>query len=501
MHELYTKLKKIGTVIRIELHTATFSDGIAVVFRRDDRLIRVSTVICGGTTYHTDWLLDHEYEPQEKGFYAKPPQNADDNIVNVLNDDCLRVIFEQDIFNIVDLAELADACPRFRVIAFQRLHALIRKPGYMKQMEHCTLEGIEKYFQVFGRRLRKIDLLNIWPMASAVSEIHSVLLLHFVSVHCPYVVHLECRFLGCTTTLYTNLMFSQLEKLHLSHSYIRLTEAEHSFEKLVRLRFTQSMAIMDGLHMPKLQEITADHTMMKSKRKFFGRNRHLKRFKISNAFDDLNSIDCASTSLKYMVDLREVMFVSRRPFYTNTHDFRECAPALKKLRKVHLAIGVPNMIRAMDAMERASAPVEYLELERVLISNHADEVIIDCICQFLNVKRLFIHQNLMSGDEYYPDTITPDQLERIVSQLSHLKHIHADSPNIDLTTIKTVLESGKKLTSAFFTIHYHHLFEAGQFRDLRGTIMQISDLADIAAQRGIQLNIEILYKVSFGFLL
>lgn len=119
-----------------------------------------------GVQFQIRWLGDKKsaHQPTHRTIVdlpqAVPDQQSPDNILNALNDDCLRTIFESNILNAFDLVALAGVCKRFNTVANQ-----VFTPGYrakhlngLSRIRSYAVWELDEYFNNFGKTVSSIEL-------------------------------------------------------------------------------------------------------------------------------------------------------------------------------------------------------------------------------------------------------------------------------------------------------------------------------------------------------
>lgn len=93
----------------------------------------------------------------------KPPKDTEPNILDMLNDDCLEVIFRQSVLKIDDIISLAQTCSRFNQLALtivDRSHQRERRRKYFSadclEFKFRPLWQIENYLMEFGEFIKVV---------------------------------------------------------------------------------------------------------------------------------------------------------------------------------------------------------------------------------------------------------------------------------------------------------------------------------------------------------
>lgn len=141
-----------------------------------------------------------------------PDQQSPHNILNALNDDCLRVIFEHERIAVEDLCTLTSTCQRFKCIAddvFQRKYA----DNYTSFMDvlnrQMPIWQWEDYLRTFGKSIKSIDLTKRWRNANTI--------FHLIDKYCPNIKDVTCKLDDYRCTIQLRRLFARLNTLSVVH--------------------------------------------------------------------------------------------------------------------------------------------------------------------------------------------------------------------------------------------------------------------------------------------
>lgn len=164
-----------------------------------------------GYRFHATWLSDEvlDIEPAEwadvPAILAVPPdQDADIHILNRLNDDCLLAIFEAAPLNIMDLAEIAATCRRFRPLALRVAAARHNQIDHFYRSAAGPLWRIEQVFRLLGAAFVAIGF-----------DEDSDIECGMIAEHCPHVRQLRCHMQELQSTGDLYALLGRLEHLDL----------------------------------------------------------------------------------------------------------------------------------------------------------------------------------------------------------------------------------------------------------------------------------------------
>lgn len=440
-----------------------------------------------------------------------PPPDIKSNIVNTLNSDCLRALFELADINMADLTELADTCKQFEVIARQVYQMKLKQhPNYAKQMDYWTLETIEKYFIQFGKELKSIDL--IWSTDSLeVNDIHHAIVMGFVKLYCTQLKELHCSLRDRQATY--KRLFRQLHTLHLGASTVNLFRS-------IQIRQSRSYPIrslrLDNCHVelptivfPHLEEIRIQRSniQLASYRKqqpsnsdgdsessnepqsaidFFQLNTQLKRIE----FTEIHDRFCPTNAIRGLVNLEELTLIKRKSQATYTD--LKCFKRLTKLRTIHLSMSAPETMKALRELEKNDAPLERVTIEHLFMED-GGAAIIDVLCDLKHITDLRIHRCLDCYCTRFRTSINTTHLQQIWRGLPQLKHFHVDSKDIDVNSVRDVIAQAEHLETAMFTILSRNLASEEQKAEVHATFARIARTAE---KRKIDTRVEILNEVS-----
>lgn len=159
--------------------------------------------------YHLeyDWTTDHTHPSDQRMLALEPkPQQSSDRSLEVLNDDCLREIFERPEIDLMDLAALGNVCERFNAIAVRVLpKKLPVDTGFFNNVD---LWRVEECFRTFGDQIGSIDL-------SAIRSDDADIVLQLVVKYCKRITNLGCVVHYPSTLSVLRPLMKQLEQFKL----------------------------------------------------------------------------------------------------------------------------------------------------------------------------------------------------------------------------------------------------------------------------------------------
>lgn len=105
--------------------------------------------------------LDSSHLSELAGYLARlpPKRNAPENILNALNDDCLRMVFAMSPLDVNDLYVLSKTCKQFRAIAIDVFKHNFK--GDLRGFRCDSLSVMHEFFRIFGASFESLNLKEL----------------------------------------------------------------------------------------------------------------------------------------------------------------------------------------------------------------------------------------------------------------------------------------------------------------------------------------------------
>lgn len=402
-----------------------------------------------------------------------PSQTSSKNILNALNDDCLRTIFESNVLNVYDYGAIASACTRFNRIIYGCLP--LKSTNINKSLDafYNTRRSIELwqlkgFFHNFGELITDLNLSRL-PMQGV--------LLGIITEYCENLACLTWEVSEKSMLHELRPLASRLKKLHLTlrmkdeaifdSNELFISDAStipHLESLTLCLCYNQlklptfSLSSLKHLHLDKVHSL--DKTTTET---FLQHNSQLETLKITNSefnFDihQIPKYPSSSADCYYRKWNRSMEF--------------SCFGHLKNLRALHLEHNVTGPKCIIQALANADVQLECLSIKNPWRLFKA----IDDLCRMTGIKFLDIEIDY------------EDQMIQLVRWLINLHEITVKSDAVTIGGIMQVLnEASDQLAKASFVINKHwddHPF-VGDRDD------QMVAISEIARRRSIDVDIVI----------
>lgn len=400
-----------------------------------------------------------------------PSRISPANILNALNDDCLRTIFESNVLEVYDYGAIASVCTRFNQIIHEcfpskcngidkRLNTFYDRK---RSIEMWQLDGI---FHHFGTSIIELNL-NRFPMQPV--------LLGIITEYCKNLTCLTWEVSEQSMIHELRPLASRLKELHLTlrmknGAVMDLNElfnpSNIPLKTLALCLCYNQLKLPTICNMPNLLHLHLDkvHLMDKTATEaFLLQHSHLEKLTINNSeFDfDINYVhNDPSSPVNY-----------RYRKWNRLMEF-SCFGHLTNLRALHLENNVTGPKCIIQALRNANVQLEFLSIKNPWRLFKA----IDEICLMTSIQFLDIELN------------HEDQMIRLVRNLINLNGIAIKSDAITIDGIKQVLdEASGKLVKASFVINKH--WEDHPF--VGDTDNHMVAISEIAERRSIDVEIVI----------
>lgn len=163
-YEMYTACSQFGLIDKFESMDDPNVHIIIIQSSDIDKLKHQFELICTHFEFQIERIrhleptnnVDHTAIANDSMLLIPPAENSSHNILNALNDDCLREIFNRPEINLMDLAALANVCKRFNQIGQQAFSE--KYVEQYKLFEHRHLWRVDEFFRTFGQKITTLYL-------------------------------------------------------------------------------------------------------------------------------------------------------------------------------------------------------------------------------------------------------------------------------------------------------------------------------------------------------
>lgn len=362
-----------------------------------------------------------------------PDEKSPANILNALNDDCLRTIIESPALNLWDLTSCANVCKRFNAIALQVFTSKYADTPII--LKDVKLWRVEELFSTFGPLITSIQ--SWYTFNSPTDIVHRLTL-----EHCNNLTKLYCETNYKETVEAMRTILPRLQELHLrdtTKEFFNLFESDTNYAlDTLRVRFDECS--LPSFRLPHLTKLillgvgfrTASNSkqdQLSSSKGFFAQNPQLELLTLS-LIDIIGGTDQIFQHLPNLTALDIEGVTLGNPL---------CFSHLKQLKKLRLLLENPNEI--LKVLLDAGVCLEHLSLNETEAEDY-----IDTICMMKSIKKL---QFSLPRNE--------TDMKRIVRELDCLEGIDTyDTERIGLgriiRQIQYVLENGKRLNAVSYYI-------------------------------------------------
>lgn len=211
--------------------------------------------------------------PADEGTGERPP--PPENPFDLLNDDCVREIFESAALAAEDLCAIGQACERFNWIAKSAFRTRYRTQPINLAGPHWSLGSCEVLFTEFGQYITSIYLIED-------GSVRSDIMLGFVGKYCPHLVHLACSRLKA--------MAQAIDGYERLAAGRRPAVAAPPFGRLQRLEYVSrvnSINTLPAVRLPSLRRLNMSNVSLndpESTRSFFAMNGTLSELCLHRTF-------------------------------------------------------------------------------------------------------------------------------------------------------------------------------------------------------------------------
>ncbi|XP_031632800.1 uncharacterized protein LOC116346739 [Contarinia nasturtii] len=310
-----------------------------------------------------------------------PDENSPKNILNILNDDCLREIFKQLPFR--DQCSVLSVCVRFNQISKKCLALGLAKKQIdcgiksntqilMETLLSLPLQQASDYLRNFDSSIYEIDDDDLSGRYYSMWKEKRDIVLGMISKHCTNIRKLELKsydsyFIDIQRFSELIPLFTRLETLHLHCSHRRLDSLLPICSQLSALSLEDFFCQypLPPIKLPKLVAFRIDSPLYKRKKSYI-------------------------SSLKIFLSLNtqlEVFSYKSSPwiFYSEKHD--SVIGQLKGLKVLEIQCYLKKIeiIHLIRELLSNNVPIEHLKLD---INIKIDDEVIECISQMNTIQKL-----------------------------------------------------------------------------------------------------------------
>lgn len=394
----------------------------------------------------------------DKSLHPAPDQQSPDNILNALNDDCLRMIFDSEQFDLWDLCSIANVCKRFKSIVQRKINLKFGDEPFdtaSLYKYNKMLCRVEEYIQSVGSKCTSISL----PYPHVVSGM--------CAKYCKNITELRCSLFHCkAAALELRPLLFKLHKLDLNFrendqgtnwDLNKLFTADALVEEMMLegSRFIRPEVTLPTVNLPKLKQLRLSRIVLndtETTTKFFSHNQQLKKLSLYKTNTNCNIF-------KYCPNVEELILT--RGCHIKCDD--EAEFTLGNLKK--LGVFVTDTDQVESFMTKLGAIAKSLQ---TLSIRHTPAN----ICQFASIKELQIEE------------CDDKELFCIAKRLIHLEFIYVISSKVTILGVHNFLQNcGENCRKAIFRLNISPM----QFDPLED--VTIDQLQNIGERRQIQINI------------
>lgn len=403
-----------------------------------------------------------------------PHQQSPNHILSVLNDDCLRAIFERsEISDIDDQCAIASSCRRFQHIAadvFQRRYRNEHK-SFIKRFirRSVPLWRWEQYFSSFGQTIETVDLTN--------QSQGTTIILHFVANHCPNIKQIICQLTDKRCAMRLRGLFARLQVFKVAlrggvtYQDILVPNIEYAFERLtIRADFLR----LTPIRFKKLIALDLDFKDLRNEHsfeKFFRVNTKLHILRLNKR--SFKPAEFATISYLWPLMQLQELSLGGNSNEEMVNSVYSTFCRFKQLKVLSVASNIQSRTAydsILRAIRDANIPLEYLNM-----TTGMDAFNVRLIGTISTIKTVTVH---MHG-------LNDEHLLALVNDLRHLDYLHIISSKVSLNGIRRFIEIANPSTTAQFRL------STWSRRNIKQSAAAFRLINDILAPLDIQLNVVI----------
>lgn len=369
-----------------------------------------------------------------------PDAQSPDNILNALNDDCLRAIFEHGGLDLFELSSFAGTCKRLRHIGrdeFQRRYAKDLGSCASDTNTPMSIWQWEDFLRTFDDTIETIDL-----------QFHSnnSIVLHLIANYCPNVRDITCVIDKVNALAELRPFFSRLTSLDVTlkeHVTQQLNDLLAWNSKVERLTLSTHNYRLTPVRQPKLIEFNLKcchiETFQRAVDAFFITNPQIQRLQIGRSVRS-TILTSVLLGLRRLKNLEQLAIVGKWDDELQPSTIHSIFRQLKPLRRLTI----------IDASESEMMQTIYtglleghVPLEQLRLTSKTE------FSSFTTIERLQSIQSL----HITMDSLTVVQLIELVEKLRRLNDIEVVSSAISINEIRRCLRYAKRMQTARFILN------------------------------------------------
>lgn len=405
-----------------------------------------------------------------------PAEDSPNNILNALNNDCLREIFDRDEIDSMDLAAIANTCTRFNAIAKRAFNKKYDED--LTKFKTADLWRVDEFLRTFGEQIPSV--LFFGEFFGDRLDIVSRMILE----HCINVTKLACSALNESSRVPLRRIVPQLQELTITNADEHASEIfdEETIYQLKKLHFIEFSSLnLPRAKMPELLDLCIGRGWFSFERNFhfFLLNPQIQVFSLAHVHPT-HSID-SNQILRHLpnvndLEIVDTAFNTRIGSLTSFGEFEHLNTLRLSIEycdadtnNADIALGI------LQAIQNGNNHLENLSLK---FWRGWDDAFIESICGLKNLKTLKIEEKLATIDE------NDDGLCRLVRELKQLECIHVEAV-ASLQGINAALRIADCMKKAFFRVT---IIPGRVLPKLDSVIAEINGIRQM---KGIELCIEI----------
>lgn len=484
---LYTILRAYGTVVSVKnvgkRYRVYFKRSIYIDRLKKERKLRVKDNFTisirwlfdnNSWTNYTRWhSLNRESTPASSLMLA-PDADSPTNIINALNDDCIRLIFETCVNDSVGLTELATVCTRFQAIALQLFKTKYWKNLHFIRMhctpyfskDNCPLPLVEDFYRIFGESMIAID----FQLARSCDIVNGIVL-----KYCPKLEYFGCFLFDQQSCEEDHIRLLAHRVKHLSICSWHCPQGPINLTNMLGLCTHLEKLTIDGaesmpptrlpklidLRLQRVQFTDIDHIKM-----FFALNTQLELLQL----DRTRSTIGVEHILRFLPNLRSLNILHYPLSEFKCGDI-DCFGRLRKLRALQIVADSRTTRNILDALNRHG-----IELDKLHIQHFDDDVdVVETVCQSKSLEYLVAFSKKGEQD-----------LRRYVQELPKLVEF-----KVKIFNTATAVELLQHAQDGLAKISFYVTYDEHRIENMDEELKNIWLLAEC---RGVILTVVLWYK-------
>lgn len=396
-----------------------------------------------------------------------PEPQSPQNILNALNDDCLRTIFESEILDILDLCSAASVCKRFKRLANNVINTMYRHEIAFPHHKSTMLCRLEEYLENVGDTFTSITITDDYP-----SILYRMFAKFGTNIHA-----LDCWLHDTKGTLIKmrplieriqklRIFFdSPIERMDLGLNQLLTAKCPMLEELIVKDMYhkypkvTLPTTNLSKLSSVEMMGVTVDDE--KSTASFFSRNRQLDNISICATMATFNLLKYGK-SIQYLKLLGSCCI----------HDENDLWFQFDNLKRLDLQVFYRDrhLETFIEKLADSRVLLEKLNFLETKLDDTWTPNIVDNICRMPSIKQLKIN-NCCDGD-----------LLRFNQYLVQLENIHIFSTKLTTKGVREFFANvGASVDQAEFQLHRDNVMDD-----------EISAIERMAKRRRIRVKLSVM---------